>query len=117
MVRGIPWKGKTGLLGAHNRKNIGLAVLACRALGVSEKEIKKGVESFKGVPGRLEFVREIRGVKYYNDTTATSPEGLYAALDALSEKRNRNSVISYFLPVAQIKVLNIVPWQSGCTSL
>ncbi len=86
VIHGTVWKGRMALLGEHNRKNIGLAVAVCRTLGISEKDIKKWVESFRGVSGRLEFVREIRGVKYYNDTTATSPEGLYAALDALHSK-------------------------------
>lgn len=93
MARGTAWRGDTILAGEHNRENIGLAVAVCRALGVSEKDIKKGAESFRSVPGRLQFVRETRGVKYYNDTTATSPEGLFVALDALAEKRKKNIIL------------------------
>src|SRR3989344_5057804 len=72
------------ILGEHNKENIAFAIKACEALGVSKSDIKKCVESFKGVPGRLEFVREINGVKYYNDTTATTPDATIAALRALS---------------------------------
>ena len=74
------------ILGEHNKENIAFAIKACEAIGVSKSDIKKGVENFKGVPGRLEFVREIKGVKYYNDTTATTPEAVIAALRALNSK-------------------------------
>jgi len=45
---------------------------------------RKALESFVGVPGRLELVREVKGVKIYNDTTATTPEATLAALAALN---------------------------------
>src|SRR3989344_7373189 len=70
------------ILGEHNKENIAFAIKACEALGISKEDIKKAVEKFKGVPGRLEFVREIKGGKYYNDTTATTPEAAIAALRA-----------------------------------
>ena len=72
------------ILGEHNKENIAFAIKTCEVLGISKKDIKKAVESFKGVPGRLEFVREIKGVKYYNDTTATTPEAAIVALRALN---------------------------------
>ena len=78
------------ILGEHNKENIAFAVKACEALGIAKEDIKKAVENFKGVPGRLEFVREINGVKYYNDTTATTPEAAIAALRALD---NRNVIL------------------------
>jgi len=74
------------ILGEHNKENIAFAIKACEALGISKEDIKKAVEKFKGVPGRLEFVREIKGVKYYNDTTATTPEAAIAALRALNSR-------------------------------
>ena len=83
----VPKKWKVKILGVHNRENIALAMRACQALGIDEKAIKCGVENFTGVPGRLEFVCEVRGVKYYNDTTATTPDGNRAALAALSGKK------------------------------
>lgn len=76
-----PWKLK--LLGAHNKEKATLAAEALRALGLTEGQIKEGLESFEPVPGRLEFVREVRGVKIYNDNNATTPEATLAALDAL----------------------------------
>lgn len=85
------WKIK--LLGEHNRANIVCAVEACRALGISEKDIKRGVESFAGVPGRLEYVRTVGGIKYVNDTTATTPDGNRAAILSLQDKKRKNIVL------------------------
>lgn len=89
----VPESWKIKLLGEHNRANIACAVEACRALGVSEKDIKRGVESFAGVPGRLEFVRTVGGIKYVNDTTATTPDGNRAAILALQDKKRKNIVL------------------------
>ena len=74
---------KTKLIGEHNRFNAALAIAAARALGVKDPVIKKVVANFAGVPGRLELIREVKGVKYYNDTTATTPDGVMAAVHAL----------------------------------
>ena len=69
--------------GEHNRYNAALAMEAARALEIDEESIQKGLESFTGVPGRLELVREVNGVKIYNDTNATTPDATIAALEAL----------------------------------
>lgn len=84
----VPKNWKIKIPGEHNRANIACAVLACQELDVSEKAIKAGVESFVGVPGRLELVRTLDGVKYFNDTTATTPDGNRVALEALTIKEN-----------------------------
>lgn len=85
-IKDFPKTWKTNLLGEHNKENIAFAVSACRELGVSESDIKKGVEKFKGVSGRLELVKIAKRIKFYNDTTATSPEATIAALRALNSK-------------------------------
>lgn len=74
--------------GEHNLGNISLAVMLCKELGVSEKIIKKGVESYHGIEGRLEFVKSVKGVKIYNDTCATTPDATLIGLKALSEGKN-----------------------------
>ena len=84
-AKNFPVGWKTKLLGEHNLFTTALAVEAARALGVKEAVIKKAVANFAGVPGRLEFVREVKSVKYYNDTTATTPDGVMAALEALKK--------------------------------
>ncbi len=82
----IPREWKLKILGEHNLENIAAAMAVGKILGVPVGKIKKVVENFRGVPGRLEFVREVRGVKYYNDTTSTMPEATIAALRALRGK-------------------------------
>lgn len=74
--------------GEHNIYNATLAVEVAKNLKIKDEVIKKAIKSFKGVPGRLEFIREVRGVKYYNDTTATTPEATIVALRALGEESN-----------------------------
>jgi UDP-N-acetylmuramoylalanine--D-glutamate ligase len=76
------------LLGGHNRYNAACAAKAAQALGVSGDIIRKTVAEFGGIPGRLEFLREIRGVKIYNDTTATTPDATLAGIKALSQNQN-----------------------------
>ena len=78
---------KVKIPGEHNMYNIALAVEVAKVMGVSDAVIKKAVENFKGVEGRMQFVREVAGVKYYNDTTATSPEATIAALRTLYQNR------------------------------
>ena len=86
--KSIPDNWHLRIPGAHNRYDAALAVAALRRLGISEEEIKNGIENFTGVPGRLEFLKEVRGVKIYNDTTATTPEATTAALEALGNEKN-----------------------------
>lgn len=70
--------------GLHNRYDAALALATARALGIDDAASRKSIESFTGVPGRLELVGEKGGIKIYNDTTATTPEATLAALAALS---------------------------------
>src|SRR3989344_3364549 len=76
----IPSGWKLKIVGEHNRENASFATAALQALGLSDEEIKAGLESFESVEGRLQFVREINGVKIYNDNNATTPEATIAAL-------------------------------------
>jgi UDP-N-acetylmuramoylalanine--D-glutamate ligase len=70
------------LAGAHNLENVLVAVLIARLAGVDTESIAKGVRSFAGVEHRLEFVAEIQGVRYYNDSKATNVDATLKALDA-----------------------------------
>ncbi|MFA6519738.1 MAG: UDP-N-acetylmuramoyl-L-alanine--D-glutamate ligase [Candidatus Paceibacterota bacterium] len=69
--------------GMHNRYNAALALVAARALEIPDEVSRGALASFAGVPGRLELIREMDGVKIYNDTTSTTPEATLAALVAL----------------------------------
>jgi UDP-N-acetylmuramoylalanine--D-glutamate ligase len=70
------------LPGAHNLENVLAAAAACRIAGATPQQIASGVRSFKGVEHRLEFVAEIAGVRYYNDSKATNVDAALKALDA-----------------------------------
>lgn len=89
----IPNDWKIKIPGEHNLANIALAKMACEALGVDESVIRNVVENFAGVPGRLEFVKEIGGVKFYNDTTATTPDAAIAAVETLRVDGKANIVL------------------------
>lgn len=73
----------SSLIGEHNQWNIACAVEACRKAGMIDEEILRGVQSFRGVAGRLELLQTSLPYKVYNDTTSTTPDALKAALEAL----------------------------------
>jgi UDP-N-acetylmuramoylalanine--D-glutamate ligase len=60
------------LFGEHNRENLMAAICAARAMGVSPKAIQTVINTFKGVPHRLEFVRKKDGVFFFNDSKGTN---------------------------------------------
>lgn len=77
-------KQEIKLRGIHNYENI-CAALAATASIVDEKSQIKAIKEFNGVEHRLEFVRELNGVKYYNDSIGTSPASTIAGLNAFDE--------------------------------
>lgn len=70
------------LVGKHNLQNVMIAVSAAKAVGISNDIIIDAVSSFKGVEHRIEFVRKIGGVKYYNDSKGTNTDATITALKA-----------------------------------
>lgn len=70
------------LAGAHNLENVLAAATAARLADVDAVTIGNAVKSFSGVEHRLEFVAEIAGVRYYNDSKATNVDATVKALDA-----------------------------------
>jgi UDP-N-acetylmuramoylalanine--D-glutamate ligase len=85
--KSIPPDWQLEIRGAHNRDNASLAAAALRALGLAEQQVRAGLESFRPVEGRLQFVTELRGIKIYNDNNATTPDATVAALQAFPGER------------------------------
>jgi UDP-N-acetylmuramoylalanine--D-glutamate ligase len=81
--KALPKNWKLKIAGEHNRENASLAREAVNKVGVSENIIKKTLENFKSVEGRLEYMKTVGGVKIYNDNNATTPDATIAALKAL----------------------------------
>jgi len=74
------------LPGRHNAKNALFAIAAARHLGVDLDAVREGLRSFEGLPHRMVFVRELGGVKYYNDSKATNVASAMASLGGLRER-------------------------------
>lgn len=72
--------------GRHNLENVAAAVTVARLLGASVQSIRETVARFRGVSHRLEWVREIRGVDFYNDSKATNPTSAQRALEAFEQR-------------------------------
>ncbi|MFZ4589695.1 MAG: UDP-N-acetylmuramoyl-L-alanine--D-glutamate ligase [Ignavibacteria bacterium] len=81
-VEVITGKEEIFLRGTHNVMNSMAAILAVKKFGVSNVSIKKTLMNFKGVEHRIETVRELEGVKYFNDSKATNYDSLYVALES-----------------------------------
>jgi UDP-N-acetylmuramoylalanine--D-glutamate ligase len=71
------------LLGKHNWQNVCAAVTAVWQVTQAPDAIRKVLESFTGLPHRLEFVREVDGVQYFNDSFGSDPYATEAAVDAI----------------------------------
>jgi UDP-N-acetylmuramoylalanine--D-glutamate ligase len=76
-------KDEVQLLGRHNLENIAAATTLAVACGVKTEQIRTVIQNFSGVPDRLELVRELHGVRYINDTTATTPTAAAKALHSV----------------------------------
>jgi UDP-N-acetylmuramoylalanine--D-glutamate ligase len=68
--------------GMHNAENVMAAAAAAEIAGVAKKDIVAAVKTFKAVEHRLEFVAEIDGVRFYNDSKATSVDATMKAIDS-----------------------------------
>ena len=73
------------IVGKHNVQNMMIAVNVCALCGVSNESIHDSLAQFMGVEHRIEFVRELNGVKYYNDSKATNTDAAIIALKAFEK--------------------------------
>ncbi len=75
------------LAGPHNLANAAEAIEVCRQLGVPDEVIRSALQTFHGLPHRMERVREYEGVLFINDSKATNPEAAAPALAAYPRVR------------------------------
>jgi UDP-N-acetylmuramoylalanine--D-glutamate ligase len=74
------------LPGAHNRSNLLAVVLATLCAGVDPEIIRKGIREFSGLHHRIEFVGEIKGIRYYDDSKATNLDAAIKAVECFDSK-------------------------------
>ena len=79
--------------GEHQRKNLACAVEVARQFNIPVEKIKKTVKDFKGLEGRLQYLRTHKGVKIYNDNNSTTPEATIAGLRAVGDTKKRKVVL------------------------
>lgn len=78
-------RGAVRLRGAHNLLNVLAACAIAGAAGVSVTAMRAAIRGFAGVPHRLEVVRQVGGVTWVNDSIATAPERVIAAVRSYTE--------------------------------
>jgi UDP-N-acetylmuramoylalanine--D-glutamate ligase len=84
-IKDVPKNWRVKILGEHNLANIAAAIKVAGIFKISKAKVKKVIESFRPVEGRLEFMRNYKGAKIYNDNNATTPEAVIAALNSFRE--------------------------------
>lgn len=81
------------LLGEHNKLNMAAALTVAIRFGVSTSVMRRVAATYRGLPGRLEYIRTVKNCLYINDTTATSPDGVIAGITALRQQYPRRRII------------------------
>ncbi len=76
---------KMKMRGLHSQENIMAAILAAREHGAKDEAIQEVIDSYTGMPHRLEYVRKVGGVEFYNDSKATNVHAVKRALAAFNE--------------------------------
>jgi UDP-N-acetylmuramoylalanine--D-glutamate ligase len=71
--------------GLHSEENIMAAILAAREHGARHEAIQRVIDTYGGMPHRLEYVRRVGGVEFYNDSKATNVHAVLRALDSFDE--------------------------------
>ncbi len=85
LLRGRFDMSKTNLRGPHNYFNASCAIASAIVCGVGDAKIQKGLETFVNAPHRLEFVANINGTDYINDSKATNVDSVFWALKAMKK--------------------------------
>lgn len=103
------------LIGKHNRFNARVVVEMARLAGLNDEEIAIGLADFESLAHRLEWVADVNGVRYINDSKATNVDSVFYALDAIdtdiiwiaggTDKGNDYEVLK---PLAKQKVKTLI---------
>ena len=103
------------IFGGHNEENVLAAIAACYYAGVDVKQMRAVLRSFKGVEHRLEYVADIDGVPYYNDSKATNPDSTIKALEAfkgdlvlIAGGRDKNTPLEDMMTLVKQKVSTMI---------
>jgi UDP-N-acetylmuramoylalanine--D-glutamate ligase len=103
------------LRGTHNRENLMAAALAATLLGAQPEAIQSVIESVAALPHRVEFVRRINSVAFYNDSCAANVQAVVRTLQAFHEPliliaggRDKNTDYSPLIPHIRQKVKNLI---------
>ncbi len=86
--KGVQYKiplSEVSLIGKHNMVNSMAAVISASCMDVPIGKLLKGLKTFKNAPHRLEFVDEINGIGFINDSKATNVDSVYYALDGVKK--------------------------------
>ena len=84
---GSKLKRKFKLAGKMNLSNLAAALAICDCFSIDKDRLAKAVSTFKSLPNRLELVAEINGVRWYDDSIATTPPSAIAAIEAFEEPK------------------------------
>jgi UDP-N-acetylmuramoylalanine--D-glutamate ligase len=85
----LPENWQLRLLGAHNRLNAGAVLQVATRMALDMPRVEKAICGFKGVEHRLEYVRTLHNVDFYNDTTATNPSAAIEGIKTIQELGRR----------------------------
>ena len=74
--------------GMHDRENASLALEAARIFKIQDETARNLLSKWKPIKGRLELIKKVRGIEYYNDTAAVSPYATITGICSLGEEKN-----------------------------
>ncbi len=103
--------GDIRIIGNHNLENTLAAISACYVVGIDIEEIMAAIREYRGIEHRLEFVRDLDGVRFYNDSKATNPEAAIVGIGSFDSPiiliaggRNKGSVFDRLAASSKDKV-------------
>jgi len=103
------------LFGVHNLENVLSAVAVALIVGARPEPLREVLRSFKGLPHRLEFVAEIEGIRFFNDSKATNIEAVAKAIESFESPlililggRDKNGDFSALIPLIKKRVKTVL---------